>query len=154
MRLLSLVLVLGTLFTACEPLGVFEQQAFFPKAVWSAQNKPRFQFQVADTTARYHLFAVIRHNDAYRYNNIWVRFTTKAPGDTLRQQLVSLKLADNKKGWLGTGMDDVYEQRVRLSPQPLKLKAGVYVFNLEQMMRDEPLTGILQAGIRLEKLVP
>lgn len=156
MRVVYFVLIglVSSFFWACEPLGVFEQQSFFPQAAWPAKTQPRFQFKVTDTAARYQLFAIVRHNDFYRYNNIWLRFTTQAPGDSLRQQLISLRLADNQKGWLGTGMDDVYEHRVRLSPQPLKLKAGTYAFQLEQMMREEPLQGILQVGIRLEKQEP
>lgn len=65
-----------------------------------------------------------------------------------------LTLGDNKKGWLGTGMSDVFEQRVRITRFPIQLQKGEYVFVLGQIMREDPLQGILQAGLRVEKAVP
>lgn len=59
-------------------------------------------------------------------------------------------LATNEKGWLGTGMDDVYEHRSALAArQPLK--AGTYTFTIEQIMREDPLREVLNVGLRLEK---
>ena len=97
---------------------------------------------------------MIRHEDAYHFNNIWLNVTTKAPGDTTRNQQVDVVLADNKKGWLGTGMDDVFDHRVRITRSPVKLKKGDYTFILQQNMREEPLQFILNAGIRVEKVKP
>jgi hypothetical protein len=56
---------------------------------------------------------VLRHEDAYNYNNIWVNLVVKGPrsSDTLRREFM---LADNKVGWLGSGMDDVFEHRIAL----------------------------------------
>jgi gliding motility-associated lipoprotein GldH len=95
---------------------------------------------------------VLRHADAYRYNNLWVNIHTKAPGDSTAQvQALDLQLATNDRGWLGVGMDDIYEHRVRISQAPVQLKAGTYQFKLEQIMRDDPLEHILNVGIRVEK---
>ena len=59
-------------------------------------------------------------------------------------------LATNEKGWMGTGMDDVYEHRSTLAArQPLK--AGTYTFTIEQIMREDPLREVLNVGLRLEK---
>ena len=97
---------------------------------------------------------VIRHEDAYHFNNIWLNIATKAPGDTVRNQQVNVQLANNKKGWLGTGMDDVFDHRVRITRSPVKLKKGVYSFTLQQNMREDPLQFVLNAGIRVEKQKP
>jgi gliding motility-associated lipoprotein GldH len=65
-----------------------------------------------------------------------------------------LTLGDNKKGWLGTGMSDVFEHRVRITRYPVQLQKGEYNFVLKQIMREDPLQGLLQAGLRVEKVVP
>lgn len=113
--------------------------------------KPSFTFTIEDTLTPYNIYVVLRHEDAYRYNNIWLNVTTQSPGDTARTQLVDVTLANNAKGWLGTGMDDVFDHRVRITRTPVKLKKGNYTFVLQQAMREEPLQYLLSAGIRVEK---
>jgi hypothetical protein len=47
-------------------------------------------------------------------------------------------------------MDDIYEHRIELA-SPKFLKAGNYKFSLEQIMRENPLQNVFDAGIRIEK---
>jgi len=114
------------------------------------RRKPTFIFNIEDTAARYNIFVVLRHTDAYHFNNLWLNITTIAPKDTAQNQQVKLLLADNAK-WLGVAMDDVIESRILITKFPVKLKAGNYTFTLQQIMREDPLQNVLQAGIRVEK---
>lgn len=79
----------------------------------------------------------------------------KGPADsTLQKFTLELPLANSEKGWLGSGMDDLYEQRIALMLDPQKVsfkQSGQYTFVLEQIMRDDPLEHVLNAGIRIEK---
>ncbi len=145
--------VLG-LFAACRQLNVYEQLRPFPSHEWASADTCVFKFQITDTSARYHIYAIIRHEDAYHYNNLWLEVGTRAPGDTLKKQTVMLTLGDNKKGWQGIGMDDVFDHRIRITQQPVRLVAGEYAFVLRQIMREDPLQKLLQAGLRVEKSVP
>ena len=147
-------LLVAMIFSSCQTLDVFEKNVFFPDHQWSAGNKPSFTFAIEDTTVAYHISVIFRHEDAYHFNNLWLNITTQAPGDTARTQLVNITLADNKKGWLGTGMDDVFDHRSRVTRLPVKLKKGNYTFILQQHMREEPLQYVLNAGIRVEKVKP
>jgi len=139
------------LLSGCSTLDVFEKNTFFPEHVWKSNNPCSFTFNIDDTVSLYQIYVVIRHEDAYHFNNIWLNIATKAPGDTVRNQQVNVQLANNKKGWLGTGMDDVFDHRVRITRTPVKLKKGVYSFTLQQNMREDPLQYVLNAGIRVEK---
>ena len=152
-KLFGIICITG-LLSGCGSLDVYEKIFFFPDHQWKSDNPCSFTFNIADTTSLYHVFVVVRHEDAYHFNNIWLNVTTKAPGDTTRSQQVDVMLADNKKGWLGTGMDDVFDHRVRITRSPVKLKKGDYTFILQQNMREEPLQYILNAGIRVEKVKP
>ena len=145
---------LATILSGCGTLDVYEKTAFFPDHEWKTTDKPSFIFTIEDTVSAYHIFIILRHEDAYHYNNIWMNITTQAPGDTVRTQQVNITLADNKKGWLGTGMDDVFDHRARITRLPVKLKKGKYTFTLQQNMREEPLQFVLNAGIRVEKVKP
>jgi gliding motility-associated lipoprotein GldH len=62
-----------------------------------------------------------------------------------------LPLANNE-GWLGTAMDDLYEHRIRITPnEGIVLKAGEYNFSIGQIMRKDPLENVLNVGLRIEK---
>ena len=94
----------------------------------------------------------MRHTDAYKYNNIWLNIGLQPPGDSLITQKVNLTLGDDANGWEGTGMNDIWEVRKLLNGQPRRFKkAGNYYFTISQIMRDNPLEHIMNAGLRLEK---
>lgn len=140
-------------FTACQPIDVFEKNVAIPKFEWASSFKPEIKLDITDTTARYTIFIVLRHTDAYRYKNIWINISTTLPSGETRKQALELKLATDEKGWLGSGMDDIFEHRMAITPpqRPEPLKAGTYTFSLEQIMREDPLKNIMNVGIRLEK---
>jgi gliding motility-associated lipoprotein GldH len=152
--LLTTCFVSATVLFSCNTIDVFEKFESFPKNEWHVSKQPTFSFEVKDSTARYYIYFVIRHTDAYKYNNIWVNISTQSPTGTKQTQLVNLKLADNIKGWLGAGMDDIFDSRIKITNAPVPLKAGVYNFTIAQAMRDEPLAAVLSAGIRVEKAAP
>lgn len=153
-RVLFIISITGLGFiTSCTTIDVFEKTASFKKHEWYSTDKPQFQFTIKDTSASYNLFVVLRHTDAYGYNNIWLNLTIIPPGDTAQSQLKEFKLAENNKGWLGSGMDDIFEHRIQVNSNPIRYrKMGNYSFILQQMMREDPLQNILNAGIRLEKV--
>jgi gliding motility-associated lipoprotein GldH len=142
------------LLTACNKLDVFEKSIAFDKHEWKSANKPSFDFAIADTNVLYNIYVVVRHDDAYHYNNLWLNITTLAPASKPETQQIELTLANNAKGWLGTGMDDVFEHRIRITNAPIKLKKGNYHFTIQHTMREDPLPYVLSAGIRVEKVQP
>jgi len=147
-----LFIIISLCLAACSQTEVFEKNKSIPKHQWHYDLKPSFDFTIKDTTALYNLYIVLRHTDAYRYNNIWLNYYFQSPGDTLRKESREFQLATNDKGWLGTGMDDIYEHRIKLTPYADKVKrTGTYKFILENIMREDPLKEVLNVGIRIEK---
>jgi gliding motility-associated lipoprotein GldH len=136
---------------SCNSIGVFEKNVAFKNQEWASSNKPSFSFHISDTVPAYHIYLVVRHTDAYSYNNIWMKLYRKGP-DTSYTQQVDLRLANNNQGWLGAGMDDVWEQRISLIQGTTQFrKSGDYEFTLEQVMRQDPLQHVMNVGIRVEK---
>jgi gliding motility-associated lipoprotein GldH len=151
---LSLLAACSLQLVACSiPSGVFEKDVNVPGQQWESGFRPQMEFTIKDEdTARpYNTYLVLRHTDAYNYNNIWISVTFRGPGDsTARTRRFDLPLATNDLGWNGTGMDDIYEHRL-----PLELGIGfkipgTYSFTIEQIMREDPLKHILDVGIRVE----
>jgi gliding motility-associated lipoprotein GldH len=147
-----LIGLITLLLSACGTIDVFEKNVSIPNHEWSNTFKPEIDLEISDTTALYNIYVVVRHTDAYRYRNMWVNVYTEMPGDTLPKQRLDLLLATDDKGWLGSGMDDIFEHRIRITGQPVQLKkTGLYKFRLEQIMREDPLQFVMNVGIRVEK---
>jgi len=139
--------------TACTQLDVFEKNKPIPNNQWQYSFQPAFDFVIKDTTASYNVLIVLRHTDAYRYNNIWLNVGTQSPKDSMRYQKFELQLGTDAQGWEGTGMDDIWELRKLITNGPVKFnKAGNYHFSVAHIMRENPLPNVMDVGIRVEKV--
>lgn len=145
-----LVLLTSYILFSCTTIDLYEKNVTVPGHSWSSSYKPQFSFNIKDTASLYQLYFVMRHNEKYNFNNIWINLYSQPPGDTLHKAAYELQLATNEKGWLATGMDDIYEHRIKLTDN-IKLKAGDYKFIVENIMREDPLLNVLSVGLRLEK---
>ena len=137
---------------SCARIDLYEKVLPIPKHEWKSNFKPQFAFDITDTMANYQLFLILRHNDRYNYNNIWVNVFIKGPDNKVQKFQVEKLLATNASGWLASGMDDIYEHRLQLTETPVQLKKpGRYIFSFEQIMREDPLQNIMDVGFRIEK---
>lgn len=149
-RLIILAIILLPVLSCNPTTGVFEKNVAIPGHEWSSDFIPEIKVNIEDTLSQHNIYVVIRHADAYRFNNLWINLQTQVPGEEIRTQKFDLRLATDDKGWLGSGMDDIYEHRVLIAPVRFP-KKGTYIFRIEQIMRIDPLPHILNAGIRIEK---
>ena len=151
---ISCLLLFTYLLTSCTSIDIYEKNAAIPGHAWKGSFKPSFSFTIKDTTVPYQLFIVLRHNEKYNYNNIYLNLYVQSPGnDSIQKIQLPLTLANND-GWLGSGMDDIYEHRIQLTPQGKDFyfkKAGNYIFSFEQIMREDPLQNVMDVGLRIEK---
>ncbi|MEJ7610424.1 MAG: gliding motility lipoprotein GldH [Ferruginibacter sp.] len=141
------------LFSSCRNIDLFEKNTPIPGYNWKTAYPVTGNFTITDTVSAYHIYIVLRHTDAYNYNNIWLNAGLQAPGDTLVSQNINLSLGNDATGWEGVGMNDIWEVRKRVTAVPTRFKmTGEYRFNITHIMRDDPLPHIMSVGLRLEKL--
>ena len=139
-------------FISCNPIEIFEKDTAIPGYEWKQNFSVKGDFIIADTISPYSIYVVLRHTDAYKYNNIWLNIGLQPPGDTMHIQKVNLILGDDANGWEGSGMNDIWEVRKLLNGAARRFKQpGKYSFSISQIMRDNPLLHIMSAGIRIEK---
>ena len=136
--------------SSCTSIDLYEKNISTPNQEWKSGFKPEFSFIIKDTAAQYQVYFIIRHTEKYNYNNIWINLYSQPPGDTLHKAPYELQLANNEKGWLASGMDDIYEHRLKLT-DAVNLRAGEYKLRLENIMREDPLQHVLNVGLRIEK---
>jgi len=136
---------------SCTTIDLYEKTVSIPDHAWKNSFRPTFEFTIKDTNSYYQPCLVFRHNEKYNYNNIYINLYILGPDqDTAQKFQLDLPLASNEKGWKASGMDDIYEHRIELDA-PRHFKAGNYKFTLEQIMRENPLQNVFDAGIRIEK---
>lgn len=152
---LYFILFTSYIFSSCTTIDIYEKNVTIPKHAWKNSFRPSFTFTIKDTSVPYRLFFVLRHTEKYHFTNIYINLLTKQPGqDSVQKIRFDLTLATNEKGWLASGMDDIYEHRIPLTPQGQDFyfkKTGDYTFSIEQIMREDPLQNVLSAGLRIEK---
>ncbi len=142
------------LLLSCSKIDLYEKVSSIPRHEWKSSYKPKFEFTITDTVSPYQLYLIFRHNERYNYNNLWLNLYVQAPGIKTEKFTLELPLATNEKGWLASGMDDIYEHRIAITLDPDRVsfnKAGTYIFTLENIMREEPLQNVMGIGIRMEK---
>jgi gliding motility-associated lipoprotein GldH len=147
-------LIISFLLIGCRELDVYEKNTPIPNMQWSNDYNVKGTFLIKDTTSTYNVFLVLRHTDAYSYNNIWLNIGLQSPADTgLQYQKINLPLGNDAEGWSGVGMNDIWEIRKLISGTPKRFaKTGVYNFSIAQIMRDNPLKNLISIGMRLEKV--
>ena len=138
---------------SCREIDLFEKNISIPNMRWYNNHNATGSFIIKDTNSTYNVFLVLRHTDAYLYNNLWLNIGLQPPGEkALQYQKINLSLSNDAKGWEGVGMNDIWEVRKLISGTPKKfIIAGQYNFSIAQLMRDNPLLHIISAGIRVQK---
>jgi gliding motility-associated lipoprotein GldH len=144
----SIIFLFVTIICSCTKTDVFEKNTNIPNLQWKSNFAAQGTFAITDTNSLYNTYIVLRHVDAYTYNNIWLNIGLQTPGDTMRYQKVNMQLGNDINGWEGTGMNDIWE--IRKLFLTLK-KPGTYQFSITQIMRDDPLPNIMSAGLRVQK---
>lgn len=156
-RFLLLFLLCTFTLISCNTIDLYEKSVSIPGHSWKSSYQPAFTFTIKDTISPYQLFLILRHNDKYNFNNIYINLSVKAPGqDSAKTLRCDLRLATDAEGWLASGMDDIYEHRIDLNPYLIEndislRKKGDFTFNIEQIMREDPLNNVLNVGLRIEK---
>jgi gliding motility-associated lipoprotein GldH len=142
LQVISLAL-LGQIVFGCTQIDLYEKITAVPS----------FEFDLTDSSRKYEVQLILRHNEKYHFNNIYVNLYIQGPGqDTAMKIQRELQLAANDK-WLGNGMDDIYEHRmtIGLLGESRAIRPGRYRLQIEQIMREDPLQNVLDVGLRVEK---
>jgi len=148
----AFIIIICISLISCSHINVYEKSVAIPSQAWYYNNVPSFSFNITDSLAYYNIYIILRHTDAYDYNNIWLRLGIQVPGGPQSFQNLDLTLGTDAKGWEGQGMDDIFEVRKNITRDPVPFKkTGTYTFTVAQIMRENPLRHILNVGVRVEK---
>ena len=139
-------------FSSCDNNRLFDANQEIKDGVWDLNQKLSFDFDVPDTTTKYNFYFNIRNTDDYPYSNIYIFMHTKFPNGKMANDTVEFVLADETGRWYGKGQGDLHDNRFIFRSNVRFPLAGKYHVDIEQAMRMEQLPGVLNAGIRIERV--
>ncbi|MDR0796848.1 MAG: gliding motility lipoprotein GldH [Tannerella sp.] len=117
---------------------------------WPKNSEYFFTCDIEDLTPSYDISIVIRNNNFYPYQNLWLFYAEKQPGGTIVHDTIECMLADDHGKWIGSGIS-IYHLSIPAKTRYSFPQKGQYTFTIRQGMREDLLKGIEQIGIRIEK---
>lgn len=151
---LIIPMMLISLLWGCQKtdrLNVFEKHISIPDYQWNYSFHPAFAFDISDTSALYNIYVTIRHTNDYPFSNLWLLISSNYSGEKPKTQRVELPLADREGKWLGSGIDNIFDQRILIQQNARFNRPGSYHFSFEQNMRMDDLPHVMSIGLRIEK---
>ncbi len=143
------ILLLFVFCISCDNKQIYEQNTDIPDGIWNRANKIKFIVDIKDTINPHNLYVNIRNAGEYPFRNIYLFITTSSKGVVVKDTFEGI-LADEKGKWLGSGLGDLWDNRLQYKKNIRFPHAGTYVFEYEQAMRNENLPLIMDVGLRIE----
>ncbi|WP_321333246.1 gliding motility lipoprotein GldH [uncultured Bacteroides sp.] len=149
---ICLILLLLLFFiTACDNKTVYHSFQHIPDIGWKKNDTLTYTFELKDSMVYLHLFAEVRNRNDYPYQNLYIAISQNLKDSmTWKSDTLNLSLADKKGKWVGNGWGNLFQISVPIS-NVLATHPGKYTLKISQEMKDNPLKGINDVGIRIEK---
>jgi len=152
MKNFLLVALVSLGLCACDPSRIYESNVDIPADGWRRADYARFEVEIADTIQPCNIYINVRNNSNYKYMELWLFVDVHSPIGLMERDTVKIMLADHRGKWLGHGLGNKFDTRLVFRKNVRFPITGKYIFEYEQGMRDEPLTGIEDIGLRIEKI--
>ena len=145
-------LVISTIFlSSCGDLPLASNSIEIDSDGWNSIDSTSFEWEVVDLDLRYNAFIDIRHNADYPYSNLYLYLDFTFPNGKQRRDTLACILADERGRWYGSGIGDFFDYRVPFRVDFEFRINGNYRLNVVHGMRRNPLPGITDLGLRIEK---
>ena len=138
--------------TSCDPNRLYEQNLNIPKDKWEQLNLIEFRPEIKDTVSPDHIYINIRNTGEYPFSNLFLFVTTYSPLGYSIKDTFECTLADEKGKWLGKGFGNIWSNQILYKKYVKFPFPGTYTFEYQQAMRTEELPGIIDVGLRIEKV--
>lgn len=150
---LSFIAVIGLLFliVSCDPSRVFEENKKILDYKWEIKSPLEFQVEIKDTVTPHNVYLNVRHAGYYGFSNIYLFIDSWLPDGSYNRDTAEIILATKEGKWMGDGLGDIWDNRALFKKDVVFPMSGMYRFKLTQAMRVNPLQGVMDAGIRIEK---
>ena len=145
------LLLFSILLISCDKRAVLDENIKLTENNWESSNIVKLEADITDTVTPHNIYINVRNAGSYAYSNLFLFMNTYRPDGKKARDTVELMLADERGQWLGDGMGDIWDNRILFKKDFKFPQTGKYRFELEQAMRINPLPGIMDVGMRIER---
>lgn len=149
MKKLLYILILCC-FISCEQKHFFNKYESVDAKNWKQTDTLNYLIDIVDSNAVYDISVSIRYQKEYEFSNLWL---TVYNSNELSSKPIRLEvpLFKNDGKPYGKSSGSLCTQTVSLQKQVRFPKNGKYTINIAQLMRKEPLNGISDVGVIIDK---
>lgn len=149
----QLGLAICLLFLAsCESPSAFEENQTLDQSGWLYKDTLSFKADIKEANIPYNVFVNIRHSSEYPNANLWLKIETIFPDGTKQLSPVNIPMADPTGKWYGQGFGSILSNEIKIQEKALFKETGIYEFKIIQDMRVNPVTELIDIGLKIEKV--
>ncbi len=141
------------LFIACvdNPEVLYDKSKPIMDNSWQVKDQKLYWLEVQNPQLAYRIYINLRITNDYKYSNLFINLKTHGPNKEFITKRLEFKLADSEGDWLGNGSGNIFTYRIPITDTYKFAKKGAYKVEIEQDMRDNPLIGVVDIGLRIEE---
>jgi gliding motility-associated lipoprotein GldH len=139
-------------FASCEKGVIIDKNIKIENSIWDYEKPLVFTTQILDTIHGHNVYINLRNAGVYPFSNIFLFLNTRFPNGQLERDTIEIMLANAQGKWLGKGLGDIWDNRILFKHNVRFPQSGEYRFEFTHAMRMNPLPGIMDGGIRIEKV--
>jgi gliding motility-associated lipoprotein GldH len=136
---------------SCDPQKIYEANIRIPEKGWKQSEVVRFSVNIADTANTCDIYVNVRNNSRYGSIELWLFVNVHAPSGQQERDTLKINITDEYGKWMGNGLGNTFDLRKLYRKNIRFPQKGTYIFEYMHGMRDEPLTGVEDIGLRIEK---
>lgn len=137
--------------SACTSPSVFDRNVEIEHQSWSNNNSKEFSVPISDTLNSYTLYVNTRHSLQYPFSDLALSIQVSHPGQQEKTYHLTLQLAESDGRWKGNGTGNIFQNQVLFLKNHHFTDTGLYTFKVKPIMTQNPLPGIVNIGLRVDK---
>lgn len=125
----------------------------FDNQAWKRFEKQKFGFPVINTSASFDIKLILRHNDDYPFDNLYINVVMEMPGGEERILEQDFRVRDALGNFLSNDRNGYRELSFYLFKGLHFSGKGVCSMEIENLIPKMEIPGILELGVCLQKSV-
>ena len=148
-----LILLLAIGLMACGPDGrVYEKHKdLSPDLEWLKVDARTFKVPIAETAGAYDFSLSFRYIEGYPFQVVKIKMTETSPSGAVSEKSFDLKLREDNGDYIGEPGLDIWDSSHLVEPGKVFSEKGTYTYVLEHEMPADPVNGVMEIGIVVDK---
>lgn len=136
--------------TACKKAPYYSETHAFSDGVWGAGEQPVFTFDMQDSIGLYDLSFVLRLNNDYDYQNVWILMHAMRPEGSVSIDTINLQVFDERGRWQGKKSGSTYTFTGIFALNHRFESVGKHSIRMEHAVMNPELRGVMDMSLLLE----